>query len=116
MFPTFILQPPHQVNGSISDAEPFGAASPGISPSTNNNNPDWANNDAFSSAFDGFSSNKLENVSKTDVDTKFLFFYANMKTVIKNKQAFATKLEIFLLLIAQGNDRMNSFHESKLLE
>ena len=63
-FQPFILQPPHQVNGSISDAEPFGAASPGISPSANNNNPDWANNDAFSSAFDGFSSNKLENVSK----------------------------------------------------
>jgi hypothetical protein len=59
-----VPEPPHQVNGSISDAEPFGTASPGISPSTNNNNPDWANNDAFSSAFDGFSSNKLENVSK----------------------------------------------------
>ena len=55
------------MNGSITEAEPFGAATPGASPSAAiNNNPDWGNTDAFSSAFsntDAFSSNKLENVS-----------------------------------------------------
>ena len=55
------------MNGSISDGEPFGATTPGITPSvTANNNPEWATSDAFSSAFDAFSSNKMENVSIND--------------------------------------------------
>ena len=53
------------MNGSIVEAEPFGSATPGVSPSAAiDNNPEWGNTNAFSSAFDAFSSsNKLENVS-----------------------------------------------------
>ena len=52
------------MNGSISDAEPFGSATPGISPSApTNSNQEWASSGAFSSAFDAFSSNKIETVS-----------------------------------------------------
>jgi hypothetical protein len=52
------------MNGSVVEAEPFGAATPGVSPSAAfNNNPEWGNSNAFSSAFDASSSNKLEYVS-----------------------------------------------------
>ena len=76
------------MNGSIVEAEPFGAATPGVSPSAAiNNNPGWGNEDAFSSAFDkvsAFSSNKLENVS--------IF---NCVSTLVQKQKFDEKLLLY---------------------
>ena len=52
------------MNGLTSDNEQFGSGVQGkaITP-TEVSNPEWATSDAFSSHFDAFSNNKLENVS-----------------------------------------------------
>ena len=54
------------MNGLASQSETFGAGVQGnaMTPTdVPNSNPEWASSDAFSSAFDAFSNNKLENVS-----------------------------------------------------
>ena len=54
------------MNGQASDSEAFGTGVQGkvITPTeVSNSNAEWASSDAFSSAFDAFSNNKLENVS-----------------------------------------------------
>ena len=54
------------MNGLAHENETFGSGVQGrvITPTENSNtNPEWASSDAFSSAFDAFSNNKLENVS-----------------------------------------------------
>ena len=54
------------MNGQASESEAFGSGVQGkvITPTeVSNSNAEWASSDAFSSAFDAFSNNKLENVS-----------------------------------------------------
>ena len=60
-----LFQPPLQMNGlRTSDNEQFEVQGKSITPSeVSNTNAEWASSDAFSSAFDAFSNNKLENVS-----------------------------------------------------
>ena len=53
------------MNGSISDGEPFASTTPGVPPLATKNNPDWGTSNAFSSAFDAFSSDKIEHVSSS---------------------------------------------------
>ena len=54
------------MNGQASESEAFGSGVQGkvITPTeVSNSNAEWASSDAFSSTFDAFSNNKLENVS-----------------------------------------------------